>query len=65
MVTSLAKDAVTSKLIGETAASMFGGEGLNKVTKDITGDSWGRNVAGLFGDKWRNLHCILYFISLF
>lgn len=64
MVTSLAKDAVTSKLIGETAASMFGGEGLNKVTKDITGDSWGRNVAGLFGDKWRNLYDKNKFVRL-
>ena len=56
MVTSLAKDAVASKLIGETATSMLGGEGLNKVTTDVTGNSWGRNMAGLFGKKGQELY---------
>lgn len=39
VVVSLAKNPVTSKLIGETAASMIGGESLNQIAKDITGDN--------------------------
>ena len=64
VVVSLAKNPVTSKLIGETAASMIGGESLNQITKDITGDNWGRNVAGLFGNKGKELYDKNKFVQL-